>query len=151
MRHHLVAIDQFAGIVGDGREHRRDQFRIGRQRDVFLGAGMDGGDRGAGVGADAAGDDRHRDALGFEPQHQVADVERDVDHHEIGAAAGAQHVERLIDVARVGDAGAAIHRDLGRGGELALQGPDDQETHGSILSVRVAREPRAPRINSAPP
>ena len=42
------------------------------------------------------------DALGLEPQHQVADVERDVDHQEIGAAAGAQHVQRLIDVARRG-------------------------------------------------
>ena len=31
-------------------------------------------------------DDRHGDALGVEPQHQVADVEGDVDHEQVGAA-----------------------------------------------------------------
>ena len=33
---------------------------------------------------------------------QVADVERDVDHHQVGAAAGAQHGERLLDCCRRG-------------------------------------------------
>ena len=106
MRHALVAIDQLARVVGDGGEHGGDQLGIGRQRDVLLGAGVDGGDRGAGVVAHPAGDDRHRDALGLEAAHQVADVERDVDHQQVGAAAGAQHVERLLDGLGVGDAGA---------------------------------------------
>ena len=30
----------------------------------------------------------------------------------------------------VGDLGAAVHRDLGRVGELALEGADDQQSHG---------------------
>ena len=51
---------------------------------------------------DAAGDDRHVDALGVEPRDQVADVERDVDHQQVGAAAGAQHGERLLDRRRRG-------------------------------------------------
>ena len=34
----------------------------------------------------------------------------------------------------VGDLGAAVHRDLGRGGELALERADDQKSHGSLLS-----------------
>ena len=51
---------------------------------------------------DAAGDDRHVDALGVEPLHQVADVERDVDHQQVGAAAGAQHGQRLLDRSRRG-------------------------------------------------
>ena len=108
VRHRLVAIDQLAGVVGDGGEHRRDQLGIGRQRDVFLGAGVDGGDRRARVVAHAAGDDRHRDALGVETAHQVADVERDIDHQQVGAAAGAQHVERLLDRLGVGDARALV-------------------------------------------
>ena len=132
LRHRLVAIDQLARVVGDGGEHGRDQLGVGRQRDVFLGAGMDGGDRGAGVVGDAAGDDRHVDAFGLEPHHQVADVEGDVDHQQVGAAAGAQHGERLLDRFGVGDAGALVHRDLGRGGELALEGADDQEAHGQV-------------------
>ena len=63
LRHGVVAVDQLAAVVGDGGEHGRDQLGIGRQRDVFLGAGVDGGDRGAGVVLDAAGDDRHVDAF----------------------------------------------------------------------------------------
>ena len=94
---------------------------------------MDGGDRGAGVGGGAAGDDRRVDVLGFEPVHELADVDRDIDHQQIGAAAGAQHGERLGDVGGVGDRGALIHRDLGRGGELAVERADDQEPHGLFL------------------
>ena len=61
---------------------------------------------------------------------QLADVERDVHHHQVGAAAGAQHGERLLDAVGVGDGGALVHRDLGRGGELAFERSDDQESHG---------------------
>ncbi len=132
VRHGLVAIDQLAGVVADGRQHRRDQFRVGRQRDVFLGAGVDGGDRGAGVVAHAAGHDRHRDALRFEPLHQVADVQRHVDHQQIGAASRSQHRQGLVDAFGVGDARALLHRELGRGGKLALEAADDQEAHGSV-------------------
>jgi hypothetical protein len=42
---------------------------------------------GAGVGGDAAGDDRGLDALGFEPLDQVADVDGVVDLQQVGAAA----------------------------------------------------------------
>ena len=35
-------------------------------------------------------------------QHQVADVERDIDHQQVGAAAGAQHRQRLVDASRRG-------------------------------------------------
>ena len=63
--HGVVAIDHFAVVVGDGGEHRGDQFRIGRQRDVFFGAGVDRLDRGARVIGNAAGDDRHVDAFGI--------------------------------------------------------------------------------------
>ena len=134
-RHRLVAIDQIAGIVGDGGEHRGDQFRIGRQRDVFLGAGVNGGDRGAGVAGDAAGDDGDVDVFGLEPDHQVADVERDVDQQQVGALAAAQHAHRLLVVLRMGHGGAIVHGDLGGGRELALQCANDEKPHGVLLSV----------------
>ena len=134
----VVAIDHVAGVVGDGREHRGDQIRIGRQRDVFLGAGMDGAHRGARVVADAAGDDRHMDALGVERGDQVADVDGDVDHQQVGAAAGAQHGERLLVAFGVGDVGALVHRDLARDGELAAQRADDEKAHGRDLLYRSA-------------
>ena len=133
MRHGLVAIDQLARVVAHRGEHRCDQLRVGRQRDILLGAGMDGGDGGAGVVAGPAGDDRHGDALGFEAEHEIADVERDIDHQQVGAAAGAQHRERLLDRFGMGDAGALLHRELGRGGELTLERSDDQEAHGDVL------------------
>ena len=102
-RHGVVAIDQFAPVVGDRGKHRGDQFGVGRQRDVFLGAGVDGGDRGAGVGRGAAGDDRRMDAFGLERGDQFADIDGDIDHQQVGAAAGAQHGERLAAVGGMGD------------------------------------------------
>ena len=144
-RHGVVAIDQFARVIGDGREHGSNQFRVGRQRDIFLGAGMDRRDRGAGIGCGAAGDNRSVDMLGFEPVDELANVERDIDHEQIGAAAGAQHRERLGDIGRMHDRGAPIHRDLGRGGELAVERADDQEPHGPIPL------PVGPRLRCARP
>jgi hypothetical protein len=42
----------------------------------------------------------------------------------------------------VGDGRALLHRELGRGGELAFERPDDQEAHGGILSwSRFCGEP----------
>lgn len=96
---------------------------------------MDRRDRGAGVVVDAAGDHRHVEALGLERRHELAHVERDVDHDEVGAAAGAQRPHRLLDAFGVGDGGAAVHRDAGRDGELALQMADDGEAHGALLSL----------------
>ncbi len=129
LRHRLVAVDEFAVVVGDGREHRRDQLGIGRQRDVFLGAGVDRRDGGARVGTGPAGDDRHVDVLVLEPRHEVADIDRDVDHQQVGAAPRAQDAKGLLDVFGMGDGRALLHRELGREGELPFQRADDQEAH----------------------
>ena len=83
--HRGVAPHEGALIVGHRLEHGGDELRIGRQRDVFVGAGLDGGHGGARVGAGAAGDDRRADALGFERSTKSRDGERDVDHHQVGA------------------------------------------------------------------
>ena len=133
-RHGVVAVDQFAPVVGDGGQHRGDQFGVGRQRDIFLGAGLNGRDRGARIGGGAAGDDRRMNVLGFEASDQIADVDGDVDHQEVGAASGAQHRERLGDIRGMGDQRALVHRELGRGGELAVERADDQKAHLVIPS-----------------
>jgi hypothetical protein len=145
LAHRLVAVDEVAGIVGDGGQYGCDQLRIGRQRDVFLGAGMDRGDRGAGVVGDAAGHDRHVDVLGFEPHYQVADVEGDVDQQQIGALAAAQHGHCLFDRIGVGDRGAVVHRDLGGGRKLALQCANDEKPH--FLSPVRLFAPFAARVS----
>jgi hypothetical protein len=133
LAHHLVAIDQVAAVIGDGGENGGDQFRIRRQGDVFFGAGMDRGDRGAGIGGDAAGDDRYMDVFGFQPHHEVADVEGDIHQQEVCALAAAQHAHRLIMAFGMNHGGAVIHGDLGGGGELALEGTNDEKPHGDLL------------------
>ena len=138
-RHRVITINEIAGVVGDGSQHRGDQFRVRRQRNVFFGAGLNGGDRGAGVGRGAAGDDRRMDMFGFQCAHQVADGDGDIDHQEVGAAPGAQHRHRLRDVGGVGDRRALVHRELGRGGELAVESANDQKPHGLFLFRRARR------------
>jgi hypothetical protein len=123
--HGVIAIDQLARIFGDGGQHGGNQFRVGRQRDILLGAGMDRGNRGARIGGGAASNDRRVNVLGFEPGDEVADVDRDIDHQKIRAAPGAQHRKRLGDIGGVSDRRALIHRDLGRGGELAVERAND--------------------------
>jgi hypothetical protein len=90
---------------------------------------MNGRDGRAGVVLGAAGDDRHVDVLGFEAQYQIADVDCDVHHQEIGALAGPQHRHRGLDALGMGDRCALVHGDPGRGSELPFESPDDQEPH----------------------
>jgi hypothetical protein len=96
---------------------------------------MDRGDSSAGIVGDAAGDDRGVDVLGLEPHYEVADVEGDVDQQQVGTLAAAQHAHRLLVILCVGHGGAVLHRDLGGGGELALQCANDEKPHVSLLSV----------------
>ncbi len=95
---------------------------------------MDRRHGGACIVVDAAGDDRHHDVLGFEPLHQVADIERDFDHHQVRALAGAHDRHRLVEILGVSDGSALVHRHFGGEGELASESADDQETHGLIPS-----------------
>src|SRR3989442_247746 len=97
------------------------------------------GDRGAGIGAGAAGDDRDVDALGLQVLDQAADVDGDVDHHQIGAAAGTQNLERLLRALGVGDGRPFVHGELGRQGQLAMKRADDQQTHGRSPFIYWAR------------
>ena len=131
--HGLVAPHERAAVGGDRLEHRGNEVGVRRQRDVFLGAGLDGGDRGARVGAGSAGDHRRADALGVERRDEVAHRQADVDHDEIGAF-GAQHREALLDAVRLGHPGAAAHGDLGGGDEFAVEPADDEKTHGFVPS-----------------
>ena len=121
-RHGLVAVDQFAPVVGDGRQHGGDQLGVGRQRDVFLGAGLDGRDRGARIGGDAAGDDRRHGCArlrGSSTRSRISSatstISRSAPRPERSTASA------CVDVCGMGDLRALVHRDLGRGGELAVQ------------------------------
>src|SRR6185503_19108424 len=83
-RHGFVFIDQLVGFVGHGRKNSGNQFRLGRQGKIFLGAGADGIHRPAGVGADAAGHDRSADAFGRQTAHQGSDFQADIAEHQVG-------------------------------------------------------------------
>ena len=54
---------------------------------------------------------------------------------QVGALAGPQHLEGLLDVEGVRHRRAAIHGDLGRRVELALQRSDDEKAHGAGLPL----------------
>ena len=86
--HRRVADDEVGLVVGDGGEDRGDQLGVGRQRDVFLGAGVDGGDRGR---AHRCRRRRRRPATWMRSASSAAtrsrDVERHVDHQQVGRRA----------------------------------------------------------------
>ncbi len=114
------------GFIGHRRQHRRDQFGIGGQGQIFLGPGADRVHCAPRVGADAAGHHRGADALRCQAAHQGADVQHDIAEYQVRAGAAAQAGQRLFDIGRMGDLGAAIHRDLGRRPDLALKSADNE-------------------------
>ncbi len=127
--HGRVAGDHRPVVVGHRRQHRGDQFRIGRQGDEFLGACPDGVASALGVGADAAGHHRHPDPLGLVGGDQAGDVQVVVDHQQVGALAGAQGVGGRLARLHVGDLRPRVHGHLHRAGELSAQSSDDQKPH----------------------
>ncbi len=140
VRHRLVAIDQLAGVVGDGREHRRDQLRIGRQRDVFLGAGVDGGDRGARVVARCR---RRRSARGCARPRAAAPGRgcrarrRPSAGRRRGRSAARRAPARCVSAwVTLAPLSIAI---LVAVVSWPLQGSDDQEAHGSAPCFRLSR------------
>ncbi len=124
---------------GHGGDHGGDQLGVGRQGDVFLGAGADGVDGGGGIGLGAAGDDRNdgcarlrarRSGRGCRPSHRPAAGRRRV------PARSAR--KRDLDAWRMGDLGAAVHGDLVASVSWPLEGSDDQQPHGPSSCSRAA-------------
>jgi hypothetical protein len=140
--HRRVLEDELAPVVADRGEDRRDQLGVGRQRQELARAGLDRGDRAAGVGAHPVGDHRHADPLGGERADQPGDVARDVDQHELGAAPVAELLERRLGRGDVAQRGAPLDRHRDRGRDLLAVGADDQHTHGACsLSDRSPLRP----------
>ena len=71
--HGRIAPDEGGAVGGDRLQHRGDHLGIGRERDVFLGAGPDRRHGGLGVGRDPAGDHRGADPLRLQGRDEVAD------------------------------------------------------------------------------
>src|SRR5690606_4893305 len=64
-----------------------------------------------------------------QPFDQVGNIQGHVDHEQIGAASGAQHLERFVQIAGMGDRGATVHGHFRRGGELPAKRSDDEQSH----------------------
>src|SRR5690606_28459361 len=111
--HGRVAEQEFGALAGDGGDDGGDQLGIGRQGDIFLGAGADGVDGGGGIGLDAAGHHRNGDALGFEPGDEAGNIHDDIDQQQVGAAPGAQGGQRDFDRRGMRHLGAPVHGHLG--------------------------------------
>src|SRR5690606_8199341 len=96
-------------------------------------------------GADAAGDNRHVDALGLVGGDQAGDVEVVVDHQQVGALAAAQGLGRLVASLDMTDLGAVRHRHFHSRRQLSAEPSDHQEPHGSspLRPLRFA-SPQAP-------
>ena len=61
-------------VVVETRAAKLTRRDVEQRHPDRVGAGVNRGDRGAGVGRDAAGDDRGVNVLGLQPPYQVADV-----------------------------------------------------------------------------
>ena len=120
LRHCRVPVHEGVGLLRHCFQNRRDQIGVGRQRDVFLGAGADRVDRQFRIGTDAAAHDGHGDALGLEAGAQPGHVEADVDHDQIGALAGSKRGQRRVDGIDVGDLGAVLEGDLAGGCDMTV-------------------------------
>src|SRR5690606_24121020 len=127
--HGRVAEQEFGAFAGHGGNDGGDQFGIGRQGDIFLGAGADGVDGGGGIGFDAAGDHGDGNALGIKGGDQPGNVHHHVDQQQIGAPPGAQGGQGDLDGGGMGHLGAAGHGHLGGGAELSLKGSHDEQAH----------------------
>ncbi len=117
--HRRIGRDHRSLVVGHGRQDGGDQIRLGRQGDELLGPGADGVGGFARVGVDAAGHDRHMDALGVVGGDQGGDVDAIVDHQQVRALPPAQLLGRLIGALDVLDLGAVRHGHLHRRRQLA--------------------------------
>ncbi len=141
--HFRILENQRMAVFCDGRKNGGDEFGVRRERNVLLGTGAYRVDRGAGIRLDTASDDRNADMFALQPENEVADIRSDIDHHQVGTAPRAQRINRLVDRFRVCNLGALGHRHLGGGGELPIQGSDDQKAHQRLLyfldSVLVSR------------
>ena len=116
-------------FAGRGLQDRGDQIRIGRQRQEFARAGLDGADGGLGVVAGAAGDDRHGHALGRQSGDDGADVVGDVAQHEIDVRIGSQPDQCAVGIVRLIELRAAADGDPGRLTQVAGERTDDQDFH----------------------
>src|SRR3546814_7664357 len=115
---------------------------VRRQGDVLLGPGADRGDRGLRVALDAAGDDRRVHPLLLHLLHEAGDRLAHVDHDEIGAGTVAQDPQAALEVWDVADFRTTLHGDLAGGGDVALQGADDQQAHRIAPGI-TSRSPAA--------
>ena len=75
------------------------------------------------------------------PGDQIANVDRDLDQQEVGAAPGPQHAQCDFGVVRMGNGCALLHGELCRERKLAVECSDDQEAHGSLSSFSSGAEP----------
>jgi hypothetical protein len=130
--HGRIADDHRTVVVGDGGQDGGDQLGVRRQRDEFLGPGLDRRGGPHRIGVDAAGHHRHPDPLGLVGGDQARDVERVVDHQQVGPLPGPQRVGRGFARFDVRDLGPGVHRHFHGDRELSVQFSDDQEAHRSI-------------------
>ena len=113
-------MDDGVVFLGHGFQDGGNQVRARRQGYVFLGSGADGPDRRLGVVADATGDDGQRNPFRFQGFDESADIERHVDHHQVGALADSQRRQAGIRGVYLFDPGAALNSDLAGGADLAF-------------------------------
>uniref|UniRef100_A0A0N5A5Z1 PE-PGRS family protein n=1 Tax=Parastrongyloides trichosuri TaxID=131310 RepID=A0A0N5A5Z1_PARTI len=117
--HRRISRDHRPLVIRHRRQDGGDQVRLGRQGDELLGPGADGVGRFLGVSVDAAGHDRHMNALGVVGGDQGGDVDAVVDHQQVRALPPAQLLGRLIGALDVLDLGAVRHGHLHRRRQLA--------------------------------
>jgi len=122
--HGIVPVDQVAPFLGNGRQHGSDHFRVGRQGNVFLGTGPNGGDGSLRIRFHATGNHRDMHPFVLELLDQSRDIEMDFDHQQIGTTPGPEHSQRALDIVGMGHLRPALHGNLRSGCQLTAEGSD---------------------------
>ena len=145
-RHAGIAMDQGVAFLGHCFEDCSNQIRFGRQGNEFLCARFDGVNRTIDIITDAAGHNRHCDALGTHCVDQGGDIKRDVSHDQINPVARSQDVKRGRHAFGQLDRSAARHCDLAGCAYLSAQSTNDQYLH-RLISFRSVWGPFAPGVS----
>lgn len=107
-------------LAGSRGQNRANQFRIGGQRNIFPGTGLDGIDGQRRVVRNAGGNDQNVYAFGFKAGDKLMDIQPDVYHYQFDGFAGAQYFESAFNLVSQRNVTALSNGNFARRSDLSV-------------------------------